>query len=50
MTGHNEVRYDEETKKVIYEPVKLEQNYKILTTKVLGKVRNILKSKLKNNG
>ena len=28
MTGHNEVRYDEETKKVIYEPVKLEQNYR----------------------
>ena len=28
MTGHNEVRYDEATKKVIYEPVKLEQNYR----------------------
>ena len=28
MSGHNEVRYDEETKKVIYEPVKLEQNYR----------------------
>ena len=28
MTGHNEVRYDEDTKKVIYEPVKLEQNYR----------------------
>ena len=28
LTGHNEVRYDEETKKVIYEPVKLEQNYR----------------------
>jgi len=28
ITGHNEVRYDEETKKVIYEPVKLEQNYR----------------------
>ena len=28
ITGHNEVRYSEETKKVIYEPVKLEQNYR----------------------
>ena len=28
LTGHNEVRYSHETKKVIYEPVKLEQNYR----------------------
>ncbi|MDC3005015.1 NADH-quinone oxidoreductase subunit C [Candidatus Pelagibacter sp.] len=28
LTGHNEVRYNEESKKVIYEPVKLEQNYR----------------------
>jgi len=28
LTGHNEVRYSEEQKKVIYEPVKLEQNYR----------------------
>ena len=28
LTGHNEVRYSEESKKVIYEPVKLEQNYR----------------------
>ncbi|WP_089698606.1 NADH-quinone oxidoreductase subunit C [Candidatus Pelagibacter communis] len=28
LTGHNEVRYSEEDKKVIYEPVKLEQNYR----------------------
>ena len=28
ITGHNEVRYSEEKKKVIYEPVKLEQNYR----------------------
>ena len=27
LTGHNEVRYSEEDKKVIYETVKLEQNY-----------------------
>ena len=28
LTGHTEVRYSEEEKKVIYEPVKLEQNYR----------------------
>ena len=28
MTGHTEVRYSEEQKKVIKEPVKLEQNYR----------------------
>ena len=28
LTGHYEVRYSEEDKKVIYEPVKLEQNYR----------------------
>ena len=28
LTGHNEVRYNEEKKRVIYEPVKLEQNYR----------------------
>ena len=28
LTGHNEVRYSEQEKKVIYEPVKLEQNYR----------------------
>ena len=28
LTGHDEVRYSEESKKVIYEPVKLEQNYR----------------------
>ena len=28
ITGHNEVRYSEEEKKVIYEPVKLEQDYR----------------------
>ena len=27
LTGHKEVRYSEEKKKVVYEPVKLEQNY-----------------------
>ena len=28
LTGHNEVRYSEDEKKEIYEPVKLEQNYR----------------------
>ena len=28
LTGHNEVRYSEDNKKVVYEPVKLEQNYR----------------------
>ena len=28
LTGNNEVRYSEDHKKVIYEPVKLEQNYR----------------------
>ena len=28
LTGFNEVRYNEKEKKVIYEPVKLEQNYR----------------------
>ena len=28
LTGHNEVRYSEDKKKVIYESVKLEQNYR----------------------
>ena len=28
LTGHKEVRYSENQKKVIYEPVKLEQNYR----------------------
>ena len=28
LTGHNEVRYSEDEKKVVYEPVKVEQNYR----------------------
>ena len=28
LTGHKEVRYNEDEKKVVYEPVKLEQNYR----------------------
>ena len=36
LTGFNEVRY-EKKKKVIYEPVKLEQTTEILISKVLGR-------------
>ena len=28
LTGHTEVRYNEDKKKVVYEPVKLDQNYR----------------------
>ena len=28
LTGHSEVRYNEDAKKVVYEDVKLEQNYR----------------------
>ena len=28
LTGHTEVRYSEDEKKVVYDPVKLEQNYR----------------------
>ena len=28
LTGHNDVRYSQSEKKVVYEPVKLEQNYR----------------------
>ena len=28
LTGHKEVRYNEDEKKVVYEPVQLEQNYR----------------------
>ena len=43
LTGHNEVRYSEDEKKVIYEPVNLNKIIEILITKVLGKEQNILK-------
>ena len=43
LTGHSEVRYNEESKKVIYEPVKLEQNYRNFDYESPGKVQNILK-------
>ena len=36
LTGFNEVRYSEKDKKVIYEPVKLEQNYRNFDFESLG--------------
>ena len=44
LTGFNEVRYSEKDKKVVYEPVKLEQNYRNFDFESLGKVQIILTS------
>ena len=51
LTGFNEVRYSEKEKKVIYEPVKLEQNYRNFDfsspwegTKYLKEVKEIKKN------
>ena len=43
LTGFNEVRYSEKDKKVIYEPVKLEQNYRNFDFESLGKAQAISK-------
>ncbi len=55
LTGFNEVRYSEKEKKVIYEPVKLEQNYRNFDfespwegTSYLNEVKNIDKNEKKN--
>ena len=43
LTGHTEVRYSEEKKKVVTEPVKLRPRIiEILISTVLGKEQNIL--------
>jgi len=47
LTGHLEVRYSEEKKKVIYESVKLDQEYRDLISKVPGKEPNMLRKKYK---
>jgi len=49
LTGYNEVRYDEETKKVIYEPVKLEQNYRNFDYESPWEGTKYIKNKLKSN-
>ncbi len=55
LTGFNEVRYSEEKKKVIYEPVKLEQNYRNFDfespwegTNYLKEIKNLGKDGKKN--
>ena len=55
LTGFNEVRYSEKEKKVIYEPVKLEQNYRNFDfespwegTKYIKEIKNVDKNDKKN--
>ena len=55
LTGFNEVRYSEKEKKVIYEPVKLEQNYRNFDfespwegTNYIKEIKNIDKNDKKN--
>ena len=56
LTGFNEVRYSEKDKKVIYEPVKLEQNFRNFdfespwegTNYIKKEVRKIIKDDKKN--
>ncbi len=49
LTGHNEVRYSEEEKKVIYEPVKLEQNYRNFDYESPWEGTKYIKGQTKNN-
>ena len=55
LTGFNEVRYSEKEKKVIYEPVKLEQNYRNFDfespwegTNYIKEIKNLEKNNKKN--
>ena len=55
LTGFNEVRYSEKNKKVVYEPVKLEQNYRNFDfespwegTNYIKEVKNLSKDGKKN--
>ena len=49
LTGHTEVRYSEEQKKVIKEPVKLEQNYRNFDYESPWKGTEYIKEQTKNN-
>ena len=49
LTGHNEVRYSEDEKKVIYEPVKLEQNYRNFDYESPWQGTDYIKSQNKKN-
>ena len=51
LTGHKEVRYSEDKKKVVYEPVKLEQNYRNFDYESPWEGTEYIKSQnKKNNG
>ena len=50
LTGHTEVRYSEEEKKVIYEPVKLEQNYRNFDYESPWEGTKYIKEQTENNG
>ena len=49
LTGHKEVRYSEVEKKVIYEPVKLEQNYRNFDYESPWEGTNYIKEQTKSN-
>ncbi len=49
LTGHNEVRYSEEQKKVIYESVKLEQNYRDFDYESPWEGTKYIKKQIKDN-
>ena len=49
LTGHKEVRYSEDEKKVIYEPVKLEQNYRNFDYESPWQGTDYIKSQNKKN-
>ncbi len=48
LTGHTEVRYSEEKKKVVYEPVKLDQAYRVFETESPWEGTNYIKSEKEN--
>ncbi len=50
LTGHNEVRYSEDEKKVVYEKVKLEQNYRNFDYESPWEGTEYIKKQSKNNG
>jgi len=49
LTGHNEVRYSEDKKKVVYEPVKLEQNYRDFDFESPWEGTKYIKDQIKKN-
>tara|TARA_B100000965_G_scaffold394725_1_gene407300 strand:- start:3122 stop:3718 length:597 start_codon:yes stop_codon:yes gene_type:complete len=49
LTGHNEVRYSEDKKKVVYESVKLEQNYRDFDYESPWEGTKYIKKQIKEN-